>query len=81
MKVALVLLCLLPLAYSQLLGNVLDTAELHKLVNAVVEKFGTDATEKQCEKECTVLFTNDILDLGCDFACRGIQDLIKKLHT
>ncbi|XP_067650241.1 uncharacterized protein [Haliotis asinina] len=80
MKVAIFLLCLLPLAFCEkrfVLGDILDSGEIKKLVNAVVEKFGSDATEKQCEQECLVLFTNDILDLGCDFACKGIQNLIK----
>ncbi|XP_071102095.1 uncharacterized protein [Haliotis cracherodii] len=81
MKAAVILLCLLPFAFGALIGNILDRAELHSLVNSVVEKFGTNATEQECERECTVLFTNDILDLGCDFACRGIQNLIQKIHT
>ncbi|XP_067649567.1 uncharacterized protein [Haliotis asinina] len=80
MKVAIFLLCLLPLAFCDkrvLLGDILDSDEIKKLVNAVVENFGSDATEQQCEQECLALFTNDILDLGCDFACKGIQNLIK----
>ncbi|XP_071108662.1 uncharacterized protein [Haliotis cracherodii] len=83
MKVAIFLLCLLPLAFAEkkaLLGGILDGAEIHNLVNSVVEKFGSDATEKECETECTALFTNDILDLGCDFACKEIQSLIQKFH-
>ncbi|XP_046379443.2 uncharacterized protein LOC124151142 [Haliotis rufescens] len=83
MKVAIFLLCLLPLAFAEkkaLLGNILDGGEIHKLVSSVIEKFGSDATEAQCEKECTTLFTNDIIDLGCDFACKGIQGLIQKFH-
>ncbi|XP_067649568.1 uncharacterized protein [Haliotis asinina] len=83
MKVAIFLICLLPLAFCEkrfVLGNILDNGEIHKLVNAVVNKFGSSATEQQCEQECTVLFTNDILDLGCDFACKGIQSLIQKIH-
>ncbi|XP_046560233.1 uncharacterized protein LOC124269268 [Haliotis rubra] len=81
MKVAVVFLCLFPLVFGALIGNILDSAELHKLVDAVVEKYGSNTTEQQCETECKVLFTNDILDLGCDFACRGIQTLIIKLHS
>ncbi|XP_067650452.1 uncharacterized protein [Haliotis asinina] len=83
MKVAIFLLCILPLAFCEkrlVLGNVLDVKEIKNLVNVVVDKFGSDATEKQCEQECLVLFTNDILDLGCDFACKGIQSLIQKYH-
>ncbi|XP_071108490.1 uncharacterized protein [Haliotis cracherodii] len=83
MKVAIFLLCLLPLAFAEkkaLLGNILDGGEIHHLVQAVVTKFGSDATEQDCEQECKVLFTNDILDLGCDFACKGIQSLIQRFH-
>ncbi|XP_046572017.1 uncharacterized protein LOC124280165 [Haliotis rubra] len=80
MKVAIFLLCLMPLVFCEkrfLLDDILDSAEIKNLVSSVVEKFGSDATEQDCEKECLILFTNDILDLGCDFACKGIQNLIK----
>ncbi|XP_071108554.1 uncharacterized protein [Haliotis cracherodii] len=84
MKVAIFLLCLLPLAFAEkkaLFANILDTGEILNLVKSVVEKFGSDATEQDCEQECITLFTNDILDLACDFACKGIQSLIQKLPT
>ncbi|XP_067648763.1 uncharacterized protein [Haliotis asinina] len=83
MKFAIFLVCLLPIVLAEkrfILDSVFNTKELTSLVNAVVEKFGSDATEKQCETECMALFTNDILDSGCDLTCRGIQSLIQKLH-
>ncbi|XP_067650166.1 uncharacterized protein [Haliotis asinina] len=83
MKFAIFLLCLLPLVFGghdrALFDNILDKAEIHSLVSALVNKFGSDPTEQQCEEECKILFTNDILDLGCDFACKGIQSLIQRL--
>ncbi|XP_071108748.1 uncharacterized protein [Haliotis cracherodii] len=83
MKFAIFLVCLLPIVLAEkrlLIDSLLDTTEIGKLINSVVDKFGSDATEKECETECVVLFKNDILDAGCDFACRGIQGLIHKFH-
>ncbi|XP_046572019.1 uncharacterized protein LOC124280167 [Haliotis rubra] len=83
MKVAIFLLCLLPLTVGEkkaLLGNILNVDQIGQLVNAVVKRFGTHANIWQCERECLVLFTNHILDLGCDITCKGIQNLIQKMY-
>ncbi|XP_071108564.1 uncharacterized protein [Haliotis cracherodii] len=83
MKVAILILCLLPLALGEkrlLIDSILDTSEISKLVNTVLTKFGSDASEQQCETECLLLFKSDILDSACDFACKGIQGLIQRFH-
>ncbi|XP_048238949.1 uncharacterized protein LOC124151186 [Haliotis rufescens] len=83
MKVAIFLLCLLPLAFAEkreLLGNILNGGQIQNLITSVIKRYGIHANVWQCEKECLELFTNHILDLGCDFTCKGIQSLIQKFH-
>ncbi|XP_071108665.1 uncharacterized protein [Haliotis cracherodii] len=80
MKVAIVLLYLLPLAFAEkreLLGNILNGGQIQNLITSVIRRYGIHANVWQCEKECLELFTNHILDLGCDFTCKGIQSLIQ----
>ncbi|KAK6166126.1 hypothetical protein SNE40_022891 [Patella caerulea] len=81
MKFAIVLLVLLPLAFTanplvdifnQLKKDIhLDV--LKENVNKIAAAIGTDATEAQCEVQCAKIATAEILSSGCPLFCKSFQ--------
>ncbi|XP_046580460.1 uncharacterized protein LOC124287995 [Haliotis rubra] len=86
MKVVLMLLVLLPLAFSKplekrmLLSNILDSNEVKHIVSLLVQTLGSDTTEKLCETECPLIIKVSFLQNACPMVCPSIQTLIQKFN-
>ncbi|XP_071157627.1 uncharacterized protein [Mytilus edulis] len=81
MKLALVLLVLLPVVFSTpqkrlIFDTLFQTDELKTLIDGIVGTVGTDATEQACEAECHTLIQADhLLQFGCPLICKSFQSL------
>nr|ABB76764.1 vdg3 [Mytilus edulis] len=84
MKLALVLLVLLPVVFSTpqkrlIFDTLFQTDELKTLVDGIVGTVGTDATEQACETEChTLIQTDHLLQFGCPLICKSFQSLVHR---
>ncbi|MCI3732316.1 hypothetical protein MP965_26110 [Escherichia coli] len=86
MKIALVLLVLLPLAFArpqldkrQLFG--VDMSQLRVVLQDVLTQLGSDPSEQQCEASChqAIAREESTLHLGCDLICASFQALCQLL--
>ncbi|KAK6166125.1 hypothetical protein SNE40_022890 [Patella caerulea] len=88
MKLAIVVLVLLPLAcYSNPILDIFNQLKkdihldvLKENVNKIAASIGTDATEAQCESVCKVVATAEILNSGCPLFCKGFQYMANHFH-
>ncbi|XP_046363926.1 uncharacterized protein LOC124140423 [Haliotis rufescens] len=85
MKLALLVLVLLPLVYCDSLidqfKHLFDFDELKSLVQKIADTVGSDPVETACEAECTtILHSNALLTSGCDLICRSFQSLVQRFQ-
>ncbi|KAK6166123.1 hypothetical protein SNE40_022888 [Patella caerulea] len=87
MKVAIVLLVLLPLAFCNPISDLLNQLKkdihldvIKENVNKIAAQIGSDGTEAQCETECHKIATQAILDSGCPLFCKSFQSLVSHFH-
>ncbi|KAL8562485.1 hypothetical protein ACOMHN_008629 [Nucella lapillus] len=94
MKLALVLLVLLPFAMSAPmdkrgildflgLSHLLDIQELKQTVQQILDTVGSDASEQACESTChNLLFVDqsNVIHTLCNPICRSFQTLVNILH-
>ncbi|XP_071102675.1 uncharacterized protein [Haliotis cracherodii] len=85
MKLALLVLVLLPLVYCDTLldqfKKLFDLGELKTVVQKIADTVGSDPVETACEAECTtILLNNALLTSGCDLICRSFQSLVQRFQ-
>ncbi|XP_060066307.1 uncharacterized protein LOC132546600 [Ylistrum balloti] len=96
MKLALLLVVILPLAMStpkpnpflNSILNIFHANELKLLVTDLVQQLGSNEREAECEKECNTLVdtqfstgsVNTISHNACPLACHSLQELVHFFH-
>ncbi|XP_076444416.1 uncharacterized protein LOC143282648 [Babylonia areolata] len=94
MKIAVVLLVLMPLALSTEVdkrglleflgfGHLLSLQDLKETAQNILDKVGSDATEQSCESAChTVLIVDQshLIHSICSPLCRSFQTIVNLLH-
>ncbi|KAK6166112.1 hypothetical protein SNE40_022878 [Patella caerulea] len=86
MKLALLLVVVLPLAFAapapekrfliEDFSKIFNVVELKNIIQDIVNKAGTDASETACENECRTVITATILEDTCPVICKSFQALI-----
>lgn len=68
---------MLDIDFAELMGSVAN-GDLPRIVNAIVDDVGSDATEQQCENVCNGLAQSAST---CALACSSLKELANAFHT